>query len=141
MTRNRRYGRRQYRQIQADRRVMIEGVLARIRSQRNGYCWRHRLEGLTLPYTMAEFLYEKALELLPELTPEERLAAWLPKSVRRSWRLKSSLRDCALRRLKPISNGYGGNPTLRRSQEPGGSDNGRPLRHSINAVSSVLPSG
>ena len=33
----RRYGRRQYRQIQADRRAMIESELARIRSQRNGH--------------------------------------------------------------------------------------------------------
>lgn len=33
----RRYGLRHYRQIQADRRAMIEGELTRIRSQRNGH--------------------------------------------------------------------------------------------------------
>jgi hypothetical protein len=33
----RRYGQRHYRKIQADRRAMIEGELARIRSQRNGH--------------------------------------------------------------------------------------------------------
>ena len=33
----RRFGMRQYRQIQADRRAMIEGELTRIRSQRNGH--------------------------------------------------------------------------------------------------------
>jgi uncharacterized membrane protein YjgN (DUF898 family) len=33
----RRYGRQQYRQIQEDRRAMIEGELARLRSQRNGH--------------------------------------------------------------------------------------------------------
>jgi hypothetical protein len=33
----RRFGLRHYRQIQADRRAMIEGELSRIRSQRNGY--------------------------------------------------------------------------------------------------------
>jgi len=33
----RRYGRRHYRQIQADRRAMIENELARLRSQRNGH--------------------------------------------------------------------------------------------------------
>jgi hypothetical protein len=38
----------------------------------------YKLEGLTMPYTMAEFLHEKALELLPELTPEERLAGLAP---------------------------------------------------------------
>ncbi len=32
----RRYGRRHYRQIQADRRTMLENQIARIRSQRNG---------------------------------------------------------------------------------------------------------
>jgi len=31
------YGKRQYRQIQADRRAMIESELARLRSQRNGH--------------------------------------------------------------------------------------------------------
>jgi ABC-type Fe3+ transport system permease subunit len=33
----RRYGDRQYRQIQADRKAMIESELARLRSQRNGH--------------------------------------------------------------------------------------------------------
>jgi hypothetical protein len=33
----RRYGRQQYRQIQEGRRAMIEGELARLRSQRNGH--------------------------------------------------------------------------------------------------------
>ncbi len=33
----RRYGQRHYRQIQADRRTMIENQLARLRSQRNGH--------------------------------------------------------------------------------------------------------
>jgi hypothetical protein len=33
----RRYGRRHYRQIQADRRAMIENEIARLRSQRNGH--------------------------------------------------------------------------------------------------------
>jgi hypothetical protein len=33
----RRFGLRHYRQIQADRRAMIEGELTRIRSQRNGH--------------------------------------------------------------------------------------------------------
>ena len=33
----RRFGLRHFRQIQADRRAMIEGELARIRSQRNGH--------------------------------------------------------------------------------------------------------
>ena len=33
----RRFGKHQYRKIQADRRAMIEGELTRLRSQRNGH--------------------------------------------------------------------------------------------------------
>jgi hypothetical protein len=33
----RRFGQRQYRKIQAERRAMIEGELTRLRSQRNGH--------------------------------------------------------------------------------------------------------
>jgi hypothetical protein len=38
----------------------------------------YQTEGLTMPYTMEEFLHEQALKLLPELTPEERLAGLRP---------------------------------------------------------------
>jgi hypothetical protein len=38
----------------------------------------YKLEGLTMPYTMTEYLHEKALQLLPELTPEERVAGLRP---------------------------------------------------------------
>jgi len=38
----------------------------------------YRIEGLTMLYTMEEYLQEKALELLPKLTPEQRVAGLAP---------------------------------------------------------------
>ncbi len=61
----------------------------------------YQIEGLTMPYTMEEFLHEEALKLLPELTPEERLAGLAPED--RLAGLRAEEIEAYLKRLRKRS--------------------------------------